>query len=342
MLPREVWLVQAGGVVNSLGNGIVFPFIVIYLHNVRGISFAAAGLALAAGAVAALAAGLGAGTFVDRFGGRNTLLLGLLLQAVSFALFPLVREAWHAFVLLALEGAGTAFFWPGQSMLLSRLTPPERTHSGVRAPAHQHEPRPRPGRGHRRPDREHQPSEQLHRAVPARRGHVPRLHQHPRNGRRACRSQVRGAGGGRGLSRRTTRPELRLAARAERPLRRRRLRGVCAPAAVREELRGRQRALGRDDVAGKHAADRADPAAGREGARRPPADAGAGGILGPAIGGPLLGWHPLAVWPLAAAISVFAAFGCLALERRLPERVLRSPVGERADEGEPLPKPAPA
>ena len=68
----------------------------------------------------------------------------------------------------------------------------------------------------------------------------------------------------------------------------------------------------------------------------------AGSILGPAIGGPLLGWHPLAVWPLAAAISVAAAAGCLALERRLPERVRRSPVGEGLTEGEPLPKPAPA
>ncbi|HKA27386.1 MAG TPA: MFS transporter, partial [Gaiellaceae bacterium] len=129
LLPRQVWLVQAGGVVNSLGNGIVFPFIVIYLHNVRGISFAEAGLALSAGAIAALAAGFGAGTIVDRFGGRNTLLLGLLLQAASFALFPMIREAWHAVALLALEGAGTACFWPGQSTLLSHLTPPERTHS---------------------------------------------------------------------------------------------------------------------------------------------------------------------------------------------------------------------
>src|SRR3954452_4455831 len=128
-LPREVWLVQAGGVVNALGNGIVFPFIVIYLHNVRGISFAAAGLARSAGAVAALAAGFTAGAIVDRVGGRNTLLLGLLLQAASFALFPLVREPWHAVGLLSLEGAGTACFWPGQSTLLSRLTPAERTHS---------------------------------------------------------------------------------------------------------------------------------------------------------------------------------------------------------------------
>ena len=128
-LPSTVWLVQAGGVVNSLGNGIVFPFIVIYLHNVRGISFAEAGFALSFGGVAALAAGLLAGPIVDRIGGRNTLLLGLVLQAGAFALFPLIRQPWHAFALLALEGAGTACFWPGQSTLLSRLTPPSERHS---------------------------------------------------------------------------------------------------------------------------------------------------------------------------------------------------------------------
>src|SRR3954471_19421604 len=32
-LPRTVWLVQAGGVVNSLANGIVFRFAVICLHK---------------------------------------------------------------------------------------------------------------------------------------------------------------------------------------------------------------------------------------------------------------------------------------------------------------------
>src|SRR5207342_3731861 len=64
-LPRTVWLVQSGGVVNSLGNGIVLPFIVIYLHNVRGISFAESGLALAFGGAAALASGWAAGSIVD-------------------------------------------------------------------------------------------------------------------------------------------------------------------------------------------------------------------------------------------------------------------------------------
>lgn len=128
-LPRTVWLVQAGGVVNALGNGVVIPFVVIYLHNVRGISFAEAGLALSFAGVTALAAGLAAGPTVDRIGGRNTLLLGLLLQAAAFALFPLIREPWHAFALFGLEGVGTACFWPGQSTLLARLTPAEDRHS---------------------------------------------------------------------------------------------------------------------------------------------------------------------------------------------------------------------
>jgi hypothetical protein len=36
-LPREVWVLQAGGLANSFGNGIMLPFLIIYLHNVRGI-----------------------------------------------------------------------------------------------------------------------------------------------------------------------------------------------------------------------------------------------------------------------------------------------------------------
>jgi MFS family permease len=61
----------------------------------------------------------------------------------------------------------------------------------------------------------------------------------------------------------------------------------------------------------------------------------AGSILGPAIGGPLLGWEPLAVWPISTAVCVLAAAACLALERRLPPDVRRTPVG-RAAEAEPI------
>jgi predicted MFS family arabinose efflux permease len=416
-LPRPVWLVQTGGVVNSLGNGIVFPFIVIYLHNVRGISFAAAGLALAGGAVAALAAGFSAGAIVDRVGGRNTLLLGLLLQAVSFALFPLVREAWHAVALLALEGAGTACFWPGQSTLLSRLTPPEQTPSAfalqrismnlglgmggviggliatTRHPASftvlflldaatflvfiavlatVHEPRTRV--------HEHHAAEASgYRAVLRDRNFVWLLALNVlfvAVGYEVFALLPPFAKNYAGVSERwvgtmwlaNTLLIVLIQLPVSKALEgRRRMRALAlmsllfAAAALivlgggiwltgtaaalvfvgatlvfglGEVLQGPTQAPLVADLAPDHLRGRYFALGSMSWS--------AGSILGPAIGGPLLGWHPLAVWPLAAVISVAAAAGCIALERRLPDRVRRSPVGEGLGEGEPLPKPAPA
>ncbi len=51
------------------------------------------------------------------------------MQAVGFGLFPLVREPWEAFVLIAIEGAGSAGFWPSQSTLMSRLVSDARRHT---------------------------------------------------------------------------------------------------------------------------------------------------------------------------------------------------------------------
>src|SRR6266498_49289 len=42
-LSRDVWILQAGGLANMFGNGVIGPFLIIYLHNVRGISLGVAG-----------------------------------------------------------------------------------------------------------------------------------------------------------------------------------------------------------------------------------------------------------------------------------------------------------
>ena len=125
-LPRAVWLLQAGGLANMFGNGIIVPFLIIYLHNVRGISLGVAGLIAATNALVALISGPLAGTLSDRIGPRRVLIGALLVMAVAFSLFPLIHEAWHAFALNALAGFGSGAFWPSQGALLSGLTPPER------------------------------------------------------------------------------------------------------------------------------------------------------------------------------------------------------------------------
>jgi len=55
-LPRSVFTLQAGGLVNSFGNGMVIPFMFIYLHNVRGIGLGVAGLVVATHAVVSIVA----------------------------------------------------------------------------------------------------------------------------------------------------------------------------------------------------------------------------------------------------------------------------------------------
>jgi MFS family permease len=125
-LPRDVYVLQAGGLLNAFGNGVVLPFLIIYLHNVRGISLGIAGLAAASQSATALGSGFLAGTLSDRAGPRRVLLGAIVVMTVAFGLMPLIRNAWEAFALYAVWGVGSGAFWPSQSALLAGLTPPER------------------------------------------------------------------------------------------------------------------------------------------------------------------------------------------------------------------------
>lgn len=87
-LPRGVYILQAGILLNAFGNGAANPFLLLYFHEVRGIPLAVAGLASAVAAATALGASLASGPLADRFGGRITLAFGLLLSTTAFASIP--------------------------------------------------------------------------------------------------------------------------------------------------------------------------------------------------------------------------------------------------------------
>jgi MFS family permease len=127
-LPRVVWAIQAAGLANTFGNGVVVPFAIIYLHDVRGISLTVAGLAASASALGAIAASAAGGPLADRFGPRPILSAALLVQAIAVACFPWIRTGWHAVVLQLAFGAGGGAFWPAQASLLTLLTPEDQRH----------------------------------------------------------------------------------------------------------------------------------------------------------------------------------------------------------------------
>jgi MFS family permease len=125
-LPRSVTTLQVGGLVNAFGNGLVLPFLFIYLHNVRGIGLGPSGLVIATNAVTSMIAGPFFGVLIDRFGGRRMLATALGILAVGYAAYPLVHEAWQAFLVAAVTGVGVGGFWPSQSTLVAGLTPAEQ------------------------------------------------------------------------------------------------------------------------------------------------------------------------------------------------------------------------
>ncbi len=128
-LPRSVQLLQVGGLVSAFGNGLLIPFLFLYLHNVRGIGLGVAGLVVATNAFVSIVAGPVSGPLVDRYGGRRMLAIALVIQAIGFAGFALVQVPWQGFLAAAVVGVGTGFFWPAQSTLLATLSPPDRRHA---------------------------------------------------------------------------------------------------------------------------------------------------------------------------------------------------------------------
>jgi MFS family permease len=123
-LPRVAWTVLAGDALSSLGTGLTLPFLVVYLHRVRGIALEPAMLALAVLALAGFAGNPIGGLLCDRFGAREALIGGLLVSALGAGALALVRVPWQGFGAAALVGFGASVIWPAQDALLASVVAP--------------------------------------------------------------------------------------------------------------------------------------------------------------------------------------------------------------------------
>jgi len=124
-LPTRAWKVLAGDTIAALGTGLVLPFIVVYLRDVRDFDVRTAAFVLSVLAITGLAFGAPVGSLVDKLGPRKMLIVSLVLCAVSSASFAQVREPWHAFVAAVFLGLGFAGLWPSTHSLLSSIVGPE-------------------------------------------------------------------------------------------------------------------------------------------------------------------------------------------------------------------------
>ena len=117
----QLWTVEAGIFLNYLGWGAVMPFEVIYLHDTRGLSLAAAGLVVGIVTGLAVVAAPVAGQAIDRFGARATAAVSGVALAAGYAGLAFVHTPEQAFAAAALAGVGNGGLLPSQSTLLASL-----------------------------------------------------------------------------------------------------------------------------------------------------------------------------------------------------------------------------
>jgi MFS family permease len=127
-LPRTLWFYEVGVIVNAFGRGMTLPFILIYLHNVRGLSLGLAGVIAAAYAAASFAGALAGGAFADRLGARLVMICSLVAAGGGYGWFAFVHHPLAAFLAIGIAGFGNGAFLPAQSATIAALAGRERRH----------------------------------------------------------------------------------------------------------------------------------------------------------------------------------------------------------------------
>src|SRR6476659_5008873 len=125
-LSRPVLILQAGDALNYFGYGLVLPFEIIYLHQVRGFSTATAGLVLAATMGTSAVVTPPTGAVLDRYSAKAIVVAGSLASALGYAGFAYVDRPWQAFACSIAGGAGLGAAGTANRTLMVRLIRPDQ------------------------------------------------------------------------------------------------------------------------------------------------------------------------------------------------------------------------
>src|SRR5689334_7399008 len=130
-LPRPVLILQAGNALNFFGYGLILPFEIIYLHQIRAFSTSTAGLILAATMGTAAVATPPTGALLDRYAAKTIVVAGSLASALGYAGFAYVDRPWQGFACSVVSGAGLGVAGTANRVLVITLVRPEQRAASV-------------------------------------------------------------------------------------------------------------------------------------------------------------------------------------------------------------------
>jgi MFS family permease len=122
-LPREGKLLLSIVVIEFIGTGLVLPFNVVYLHEVRGFALSDVGLLLGVPPLVGLFIVGPGGSAIDRFGARPVLVGAVATQVVANVVLAFASSVAVAAVALVLSGAAFGVSWPGFQAFIAAVVP---------------------------------------------------------------------------------------------------------------------------------------------------------------------------------------------------------------------------
>jgi MFS family permease len=130
-LPRPVLVLQAGNALNYFGTGLILPFEIVYLHQVRGFPTAIAGLVLATVMGTAAVVTLPSGALLDRFSAKPLLVAGNLISAAGYGGLAFIDRPWQGFAWSAVGGIGFGIAQTAGQVLTLTLVPTDQRASST-------------------------------------------------------------------------------------------------------------------------------------------------------------------------------------------------------------------
>src|SRR5689334_9470974 len=124
-LPREGRLMLSIVAIQFLGTGLVLPFHVVYLHEVRGFPLGDVGLLLGLPPLMGLLVVGPGGTAIDRFGARRIQLWVLSLLVVGDTVLAFASSRPVAALGLAINGVAFGMMWPAAQSMVAAVIPSE-------------------------------------------------------------------------------------------------------------------------------------------------------------------------------------------------------------------------
>ncbi|MDF0726539.1 MFS transporter [Cytobacillus sp. S13-E01] len=122
-MPRALWLLIAGMIINVTGSSFLWPLNTIYIHEHLGKSLSVAGLVLMVNSGASVIGNLFGGALFDKIGGFKSILTGIFITMA--AVMGLVfNNEWPYYVLfLTIVGFGSGIVFPAMYAMAGSVWP---------------------------------------------------------------------------------------------------------------------------------------------------------------------------------------------------------------------------